>query len=98
MEYNLYLAVIARSPRIHPWVSHGLCRVHELGRLGHLIRNRNRFIVPCSFLAPPLYADGGERNVQLSTGMRFFDGSGTFSSSIRYISHIMTIYTLKEIR
>ena len=24
MEYNLYLAVIARSPRIHPWVSHFL--------------------------------------------------------------------------
>ena len=55
-------------------------------------------LVPRSFLAPPLYADDGERNVQLSTGMRFFDGSGMFSPSIRCISHIMTIYTLKEIR
>ena len=53
---------------------------------------RNRFIVPRSFPAPPLYADSGEGNVQLSTDMRFFDGSGTFSPSIRYISHIMMIY------
>lgn len=30
MEYNLYLAVIARSPRIHPWVSH---MISDLGNL-----------------------------------------------------------------
>lgn len=62
------------------------------------MRNRNRTIVPRSPLAPPLYADGGEKNVPPSTVMRFFDGSGTFPPSIRHISHIMTIYTLKEIR
>lgn len=49
-------------------------------------------------IAPLLYANDGAKNVQLSTGMRFLDGNGAFPPSIRCISHIMKIYTLKGIR
>ena len=48
--------------------------------------------MPRSFLSPPLYADDGEKNVQLLIGMRFLDGNDLSPSSIRRISHIMTIY------
>lgn len=60
-----------------------------MGRLGYLIRTKSVHRSP----APPIYANDRADNVQLSTGMRFLDGNGTFPPSIRCISHIMTIYT-----